>query len=529
MLQTDLLAQRPIREVLLQKLYVSDRFHPLFVKEPSQDADSKDNLFSQPRYELDDLLKRGWMPGGLWARKFTNAFGFPEIFAGIRSSPSLLPYENIEAPVKLSDLEDFQENIKCQIMSLLTEQQGIKNRGIMRLPTGAGKTRVMIEALIELWNNRNSESKYILWVGQTEELCEQAFQSFRQLWTVKGIPGQKLRIFRFWGSGRRLPDLDEEGVIIAGISKLYHDVKGTEGELFSNELRSLGNHVAAVIVDEAHRSITAMYNNVFRTLGIKFPANGSTQIPLIGLTATPYRGYNLDETERLHKRYNKNIIYPRGNKFDNENWNDWNKLKSILTMREVLSIPKHEIISTNRRFEVSDNEVMELGELITFHRKFLFRLGNDNERNRIIYTKLMSLSRIKTSILYFAASITNANIMSALLREKDISSAVITASTPSGTRQSYIDKFKHGKIQVLSNYEVLTTGFDAPKIDAVFIGRPTNSPNLYEQMIGRGLRGPKFGGTKECLIVDLIDNIQLHGDRFIDGSEDYWNSINCLD
>lgn len=529
MLQTDLLAQRPVRELLLERLYASDRSHPLFIKESSRDADSTDNLFSQPKYEPDELAKRGWIPGALWARKFTKAFGFPEIFAGIRSLPDLLSYEDIEAPVQLNDLEDFQENIKCQIMSLLREQQGTKNRGIMRLPTGAGKTRVMIEALIEIWKNRNSESKYILWIGQTEELCEQAFQSFRQLWTVKGIPGQKLRIFRFWGADRRLPDLDEEGIIIAGISKLYYDVKGNEAESFSSELKSLAIHVAAVIVDEAHRSITAMYNNVFRTLGIKFPASDRDQIPLIGLTATPYRGYDIDETERLHRRYNKNIIYPKGDKFENEKWNDWNTLKSILTLRGVLSIPKHEIISTNRRFEVRDDEVMEFGKLISFHKKFLFRLGNDNERNKIVFTTLTNLSKIKTSILYFAASVTNANIMSALLREKNISSAVITASTPSGTRQSYIDKFKHGKIQVLSNYEVLTTGFDAPKIDAVFIGRPTESPNLYEQMIGRGLRGPRFGGTKECLIVDLIDNIQLHGDRFIDGSEDYWNAINFPD
>ena len=43
--------------------------------------------------------------------------------------------------------------------------------------------------------------------------------------------------------------------------------------------------------------------------------------------------------------------------------------------------------------------------------------------------------------------------------------------------------------------------------DVVIIGRPTESPILYNQMIGRGLRGPKVGGNKECILVDIKDNI----------------------
>jgi len=64
---------------------------------------------------------------------------------------------------------------------------------------------------------------------------------------------------------------------------------------------------------------------------------------------------------------------------------------------------------------------------------------------------------------------------------------------------------------ILCNYGVLTTGFDAPKVEAVVIARPTDSPVLYEQMIGRGMRGPLNGGTVECRIVDLIDHIERFG------------------
>jgi superfamily II DNA or RNA helicase len=53
---------------------------------------------------------------------------------------------------------------------------------------------------------------------------------------------------------------------------------------------------------------------------------------------------------------------------------------------------------------------------------------------------------------------------------------------------------------------VLTTGFDAPQVTHVIMARPTVSQVMYEQMLGRGLRGPKFGGTENCVVVDCEDN-----------------------
>ena len=61
-------------------------------------------------------------------------------------------------------------------------------------------------------------------------------------------------------------------------------------------------------------------------------------------------------------------------------------------------------------------------------------------------------------------------------------------------------------MQVLVNFGILSTGFDAPNTNAVVIARPTCSLVLYSQMVGRGLRGPKMGGTKDCKIIDIKDN-----------------------
>ena len=54
---------------------------------------------------------------------------------------------------------------------------------------------------------------------------------------------------------------------------------------------------------------------------------------------------------------------------------------------------------------------------------------------------------------------------------------------------------------------IFREGFDAPKTRAVIIARPVYSPNLYFQMIGRGLRGVKNGGNDRCLILDVDDNV----------------------
>ena len=87
-----------------------------------------------------------------------------------------------------------------------------------------------------------------------------------------------------------------------------------------------------------------------------------------------------------------------------------------------------------------------------------------------------------------------------------------------------IDKFRNGDLDVLCNYGVLTTGFDAPKTNTVMITRPTISPVLYSQMIGRGLRGKLIGGTEFCKIIDVRDNIGEFGDadNVYRIFEEYW-------
>ena len=67
---------------------------------------------------------------------------------------------------------------------------------------------------------------------------------------------------------------------------------------------------------------------------------------------------------------------------------------------------------------------------------------------------------------------------------------------------------------MLSNYGVFAEGFDAPAVRAVYVARPTYSPTRYQQMIGRGLRGPLNGGKEVCLIANVADNVRQFGEDF---------------
>jgi len=112
-----------------------------------------------------------------------------------------------------------------------------------------------------------------------------------------------------------------------------------------------------------------------------------------------------------------------------------------------------------------------------------------------------------------------------MLNLKGVSSASVTSDMNKLTRFRAIESFKRGKCSVLVNYGILTTGFDAPNIDALFITRPTSSIILYSQMLGRGLRGPKVGGNENCILYDVVDNISGYGDQediyeYFDG---YWS------
>ena len=141
--------------------------------------------------------------------------------------------------------------------------------------------------------------------------------------------------------------------------------------------------------------------------------------------------------------------------------------------------------------------------------------------------KLRELYILKIPTIVFACSVDHARMLSAMLTLEEIPNSLVVGDMNPIDRKKAIDVFKdkQSNVNMIINYEVLTTGFDSKNIRCVFITRPTQSVVLYSQMIGRGLRGPLMGGNEECLLVDVEDNIKsFNNETAFLHFNDYWKA-----
>jgi superfamily II DNA or RNA helicase len=224
--------------------------------------------------------------------------------------------------------------------------------------------------------------------------------------------------------------------------------------------------------------------------------------PLIGLTATPFRGVSVTETGRLVGRYNRNRL--DSGALGDDPYQELQE-RGVLSKVEHLLLPGTEI-------DLTVDELERLRRTRLIPSGVEARLGKDSERNAVLLQSVLDLPT-DWPVLLYAASVDHAEIMAGLLTLQGISSAAISSRTPPTARRYFVEEFRAGRIRVLTNYAVLTEGFDAPAVRAVFVARPTYSPNLYQQMIGRGLRGPLNGGTEYCLVVNVADNVRQFGEE----------------
>lgn len=435
---------------------------------------------------VEGLAECKWMPGKRWARTFVRVLGLPPILSGTPDGGGRSSVETIEPYVPLPPLHDFQDALREQILAVLGADPG-QNRAILSLPTGAGKTRTAVEALVRHLRVREGFAS-LLWIAQNEELCEQAIMAFREVWTDHLIhearsyyltPPRPLQLFRFWGS-HRLPEPSAGSVVVANIQKLER--------LSSARLTALLSEIDIAVIDEAHHAVAPSYTPIIEHL------SAERGRPILGLTATPFRG-NAEECRRLIRRFQGRLLIPA-----------MSDPIGDLRSRGVLSYIRSESHSTRCTFALTYGEQERLARFHELPKETLDKIGKSTERNRVILQRLLRIEP-GCPTLFFGCSVTHARAMAMLLRREGRTAAAVTNETPTSLRRRWIQQFRAGQIEFLCNVGVLTTGFDAPKVETIAIARPTASVLLYEQMVGRGMRGPANGGTDECLLIDFVDNI----------------------
>lgn len=431
--------------------------------------------------ELKNLLTdEGFDTPAIWAGSqgavgFVRSLGFPMEYAG-SSSATLAPELTVLGPPGLPDLHVYQEQLRDEICTLLRSDPA--DRALLYLPTGAGKTRVTVQAIVESIIANEIQGP-VLWIAQTEELCEQAVQTFSTVWREFG--DRALKLYRLWSKNEVADSDDDVCVIVATDAKLA-SIKARD------EYQWLPRRTHAVVVDEAHGSIASGITDTLRWLGID---NKAAARPFLGLTATPFRS-SVDASKSLMRRFGGRLLDVLGD-------DPYEALQDL----GVLARVKHaELAGGEFRLEAS-----ELPHYEKFHdvpRTVLDRIGKDQARTQALVQHIETLPE-DWPVLVFTASVLSAQILAALLRVSGITAASVSGSTPVYERRRTIEDFREGRIRVLTNCNVLTEGFDAPAVRALYIARPTFSPNAYIQMIGRGLRGPKNGGKEECLVVNIAD------------------------
>ena len=135
------------------------------------------------------------------------------------------------------------------------------------------------------------------------------------------------------------------------------------------------------------------------------------------------------------------------------------------------------------------------------------RIASDADRTRRIIEAYNELIDRDWPTLIFATSVEHAQTVAALLSSNGVKARAVSGSTDPASRRRVVEEFRSGDVKALVNYGVFREGFDAPKTRAIIVARPVYSPNLYFQMVGRGLRGVKNGGNDRCLILNVRDNI----------------------
>ena len=460
------------------------------------DADKRDAMLRHlPSLKKRELAERvghelfngtaNWNPGSV--RALYDFFGLFDD----RPSPHFPVPLDIAEPVY--GLFDYQRRAVDQLLPLLENGH---RRAVLHLPTGAGKTRTAMH-VVAYWL-RQAEPSVVVWLASSDELLAQARTAFADAWSHLG--NRSIKIGAMWGS--QMPDLDafDDGFLAIGLQKGWAVMSRN-----SEWLGRLSGRVRLVVFDEAHQCIAATYRWITDELTVDYRCS------LLGLTATPGRTWaDIDRDGELARYFAESKVtldVPGDNPIQ------------YLTDKGYLARATFTKLSAERD---EDNRSSRNGH------------PADNSSSERYLTAVLDaieafLDAAKRRLLVFAASVEQAKLLAGILAARGKRCEVVTAQTPSDRRRRVIRDFTTPTTDsmVILNYGVLTTGFDAPGIDAVVIARPTLSLVLYSQMVGRALRGPKAGGTKDCAIVTVVDpNLPGFGDiaeAFLNW-EDVWTT-----
>lgn len=329
------------------------------------------------------------------------------------------------------------------------------------LPTAAGKTpclATICRDAVNLWNGR------VVILAHVKELLEQALDKLRVM-----APDLPVGIY---SAGLKRRELNY-AVTIAGIQSIY--TKACE----------LGA-VDLIIVDEAHL-IAPEGEGMYRQF-ISEATAVNPSVRIIGLTATPFR------------LKTGMICAPE---------NILNEICYQIGVRELIVQGHLCPLRTKAGIARADTSGLHVrgGEFIAGEVEDVM---NTDDLVQAASAEIVEHTADRRSVLIFSAGVRHGQHVVETLRSlHGVECGWVDGQTPICERDAIVNRFKAGGLKYLANCNVLTTGFDAPAVDCVALLRPTMSPGLFVQMVGRGFR--LHPDKTDCLVLDFGGNVLRHG------------------
>lgn len=332
-----------------------------------------------------------------------------------------------------------------------TRAEGAK-RALVQAATGVGKT------YLAAFDSKSYER--VLFVAHREEILKQAAVSFRNV--------RNSEDYGFFTGEEKSTD---KSVIFASVATLGRSE-------YLSEKYFAPDYFQYLVIDEFHHAVNEQYQRIVKYFKPQF---------LLGLTATP---------ERMDGR---NI---------------------------------YEICDYNVPYEISLKDAINKGMLVPFHYYGIYDdtdysglhlirgrydekelnetyIGNVH-RHDLIYKYYCKYGSKKA--LGFCCSRAHAEEMAKEFCERGIPSVAVYSNangTYSEERGKAIEKLKSGEIRVIFSVDMFNEGVDITSVDMVMFLRPTESPIVFLQQLGRGLRRSK--GKEYLNVLDFIGNYEKAG------------------
>ena len=385
------------------------------------------------------------------------------VFESYWNSGDFVPYDAETFALRTADTDDggafvlssielrpepFQDRLLEEIA--LSRERG-HHRNLLVSATGTGKT---VMAAIDYARLRERLSRArLLFVAHRKEILEQARSTFRYALREQTFG-------EFWVDGARPTRFEH---VFASIQSLA-----------ATSLDALDpRHFDIVVIDEFHHAAAPSYEALLAHI---------RPVELLGLTATPERSDGLPVLQWFDHRIAAELRL----------WDaiDQQRLSPFAYFGIHDGLDLREVPWKRGR----GYDVEALTNVLTANDALARQVLKDLAR------RVDSLARMRT--LGFCVSVDHARFMARVFNEAGIAARAVWADTPSGERRSALEDLSARRINALFSVDLFNEGVDMPVVDTLLMLRPTDSPTLFLQQLGRGLR--KSYGKLQCTVLDFV-------------------------